>query len=300
MLWGHQSETLCGEKDASAKPLYRIYIVSHMNIVNICIFLLAGTTIFAQSPTPASVQVMILGTYHFGNPGLDLHNMKSENVLTPARQKELEDIATRLAKFNPTKIAVEARSDRPDFSTEKFADFTPQELTTDPDERTQIAFRLAQRLSHKSVYGIDEQSDTIDYFPFGKVEAYAKAHNQADTLARMHEDIEKNIKAMEAAQKTTPIRLLLADINEPARVRSDHQKFYYGLLALGDQKDQPGADLNAAWYHRNAKIFAKLTQIARPGDRVLVVFGSGHAFWLRHLAQNTPGFTLVEPNDYLR
>jgi hypothetical protein len=59
-------------------------------------------------------------------------------------------------------------------------------------------------------------------------------------------------------------------------------------------------DLNAAWYHRNAKIFAKLTQIARPGDRVLVVFGSGHAFWLRHLAQNTPGFTLVEPNGYLR
>jgi Family of unknown function (DUF5694) len=56
------------------------------------------------------------------------------------------------------------------------------------------------------------------------------------------------------------------------------------LLALGNQKKQPGADLNAAWYHRNAKIFAKLTQIARPGDRVLVVFGSGHAFWLRHFA----------------
>ena len=64
-------------------------------------------------PPPAPVQVMILGTYHFGNPGLDLHNMKSESVLTPGRQKELDDIATRLAKFNPTKIAVEARSDRP-------------------------------------------------------------------------------------------------------------------------------------------------------------------------------------------
>jgi hypothetical protein len=122
-----------------------------MSIFNICIFLLAATTIFAQNPTPAPVQVMILGTYHFGNPGLDLHNMKSESVLTPARQKELEDIATRLARFNPTKIAVEARSDRPDFSTQKFADFTPQKLTNDPDERTQIAFRLAHRLSHKNV-----------------------------------------------------------------------------------------------------------------------------------------------------
>jgi hypothetical protein len=291
---------LLREKDESGKQLSLIYIVSHMKIFNTYIFLLAATTVFAQRPTTAAVQVMILGTYHFGNPGLDLHNMKSENVLTPGRQKELDDIATRLAKFNPTKIAVEARSDRPDFSMQKFADFTPQKLTTDPDEHTQIAFRLARRLGHKNVYGIDERSDTIDYFPFDKVEAYAKAHNQAGTLARMHEDVEKTIKAMEAAQKTTPIRLLLADINEPARVQSDHDQFYYGLLGLGDQKEQPGADLNAAWYHRNAKIFAKLTQIVRPGDRVLVVFGSGHAFWLRHLAQNTPGFTLVEPNNYLR
>jgi hypothetical protein len=271
-----------------------------MKIFNVCIFLLFATTLFAQDPMPAPIQVMILGTYHFGNPGLDLHNMKSESVLTSVRQKELDDIATRLAKFNPTKIAVEARSDRPDLSTQKFADFTPQKLTTDADERAQIGFRLAQRLGHKNVYGIDEQSDTIDYFPFDKVGAYAKAHNQAGTLARMHEDIEKTMKKMEAAQKTTPIRLLLADINEPDRIRSDHDQFYYGLLALGDQKEQPGADLNAAWYHRNAKIFAKLIQIAHPGDRILVVFGSGHAFWLRHLAQNTPGFTLVEPNDYLR
>src|SRR5262249_25037127 len=150
---------------------------------------LAAITVFAQNPKPAPVSVMILGTYHFGNPGLDLHNMKSESVLRPSRQKELDDIATRLAKFNPTKIAVEALSDRPDFSTQKFADFTPQELATDPDERTQIAFRLARRLSHKSVYGIDEQSDTIDYFPFDKVEAYAKAHNQTATLTHMHGEI---------------------------------------------------------------------------------------------------------------
>src|SRR6185312_3392187 len=113
-------------------------------------------------------------------------------------------------------------------------DFTPQKLTTDPDERTQIAFRLARRLSHKNVYGIDEQSDTINYFPFDKVEAYAKSHNETGTLARIHEAVEKNIKAMEAVQKTTPVRLLLAEINEPVRIGWDHQQFYYGLLSIGD------------------------------------------------------------------
>ena len=267
-----------------------------------CFVTLVGTNLSAQNPVPdpPPIQVMVLGTYHFGNPGLDLHNMKVESVLTSAKQAELADVATRLAKFNPTKIAIEALSDRADFGTKKFAEFTPEKLATNPDERVQIAYRLAYKLGQKIVYGIDEQSETIDYFPFDKVDVYAKVHGQTAALARLQKTVEQMVKQMEAAQKTKPIRLMLADQNEPAQVLSGHQKFYYGLLVFGDQKEQPGAELNAGWYQRNAKIFAKLTQIARPGDRVLVAFGAGHAFWLRHFVQNTPGFELDEPNLYLR
>jgi Family of unknown function (DUF5694) len=267
-----------------------------------CFLAFVATNLSAQNPVPdpPPIQVMVLGTYHFGNPGLDLHNMKVDNVLTPAKRAELADVAARLAKFNPTKIAIEALSDRADFGTKKFADFKPEELATNPDERVQIAYRLAQQLDQKIVYGIDEQSKTIDYFPFDKVDAYTKAHRQTAALARLQENVGQMMKQMEAAQKTTPIRIMLADQNEPARILANQQVFYYGLLAFGDQKEQPGAELNAGWYQRNAKIFAKLAQIARPGDRVLVAFGAGHAFWLRHLVQNTPGFELVEPNVYLR
>ena len=101
----------------------------------------------------------------------------------------------------------------------------------------QIAYRLAHRVGQKTVYGIDEQSDTIDYFPFDKVQAYAKTHHQTAALDRMQEKVEKKVKAEEAAQKTTPIRLLLAQMNEPAQARADHDEFYDGLLALGDQKE---------------------------------------------------------------
>jgi len=270
--------------------------------VSTCLFAFLSMNVPAQSPAPASapIQVMVLGTYHFGNPGQDLHNMKVDSVLTPAKQAELAEVASCLAKFNPTKIAVEALSDRSDFVTKKFEEFTPETLNRDPDERTQIAFRLARQLGHKSVYGIDEQSKTIDYFPFDKVDAYAKAHEQGAALDWIQEKVGQMMKQMETAQKTKPIRVMLADVNEPARVLSDHQNFYYALLPLANEKEQPGAELNAAWYQRNAKIFAKLTQIAQPGDRVLVVFGSGHAFWLRHFVQNTPGFHLVEPRDYLQ
>ena len=270
-------------------------------LANACLAAFLSTNLLAESPTsaPTRIQVMVLGTYHFDNPGQDLHNMKVDSVLTTAKQAELADVASRLAKFNPTKIAVEALSDRPDFVSNKFDGFTVEKLSKDPDERTQIAFRLAHQLGQKSVYGIDEQSNTIDYFPFDKVDTYAKAHQQSAALGRMQEKVAEMIKQMEAAQKTKPVRLMLADVNDAARVLSDHQNFYYALLSLGNEKEQPGAELNAAWYQRNAKIFAKLTQIAQPGDRVLVVFGSGHSFWLRHFVQNTPGFQLIEPRDYL-
>ncbi len=41
-------------------------------------------------------------------------------------------------------------------------------------------------------------------------------------------------------------------------------------------------------------------QVAKPGDRILVVFGAGHAYWLRDFVQHTPGFQLAEPTAYLR
>ena len=269
-----------------------------------CLFFLnIASNFFGQEQAaapPAVIQVMVLGTYHFDNPGHDLHNLKVDSVLTHDKQGELADVALRLSKFKPTKIAVEALPKPPDFGLNKYEEFSPDKLNTDPDERVQIAFRLARLVGHKTVYGIDEQSDTIDYFPFDKVDAFAKANGLADQLAELHQRVDKKIRAMEAAQRTTPVRLMLADLNEPAAIQADHGDFYYPLLRFGNQKEQPGAELNAAWYQRNAKIFAKLTQIAHPGDRVLVVFGSGHAYWLRHLVQNTPGFELIEPNGYLR
>jgi len=53
------------------------------------------------------VQVMVLGTYHMDNPGLDLHNARADDVLTPRRQAELAAVAEALAAFKPTVIAIE-------------------------------------------------------------------------------------------------------------------------------------------------------------------------------------------------
>lgn len=260
----------------------------------------AQETPVGGGPMVPPAQVMVLGSVHFDNPGQDLHNLKVDDVRTPAKQAELREIADRLAKFAPTKIAVEATTDRPDLAYGKYEIFTPEALTQNADERVQIGFRLARQLGQTVVYGIDEQSDTVDYFPFDRVQAYAKEHGQTALLEAFHTRVEAAMKSLDEAQRTQPLRELLAQVNEPARTLTEHRDFYNALLPLGDAKAQPAADLNGGWYLRNAKIFAKLTQVAKPGDRVLVIFGSGHSYWLRHFVRETPGFVLVEPGEYLR
>lgn len=229
----------------------------------------------ATAAEPAPVEVMVLGTFHLSNPGQDLNNAKVDDVLTPRKQAELQVAA--------------------------YGGFTPTALLKDRNEDTQIGYRLAAMLGHKAVYGFDEQPGPgePDYFPFDKVQAYATANGKADWLKGLFANAQAYIERFEAAQSTSTMSELLAAANDPGDIAHLHRTGYYEMLKLGDGEAQPGADLNAMWYLRNAKMFGKLTNIAEPGDRLLVVVGSGHAYWLRHLASETPGFQSVDPVPYL-
>ena len=254
----------------------------------------------ANAKSVAPIEVMIVGAYHMGNPGLDVNNAKVDSVLTPEKQQQLAAAVNRLAKFKPNKIAIEMTANQPGMTTTDFDKFTPGSLKADANEITQIAYRLAHQLGHKVVYAIDEQSETIDYFPYDKVEAFAKANNQ-DTLLEPGREWGKRVTAeFEMAQKTKTVRQLLLDINKPQRAIDEMRLVYYPFLGIGDQKSQPGAELNAGWYQRNAKIMAKLNMVAKPGDKIMVLYGAGHNYWLRHFVSQMPGYKLVDVVAYLK
>ena len=78
-----------------------------LKILAVLAALALPTAALAQTPTPEPVEVMILGTYHFNNPGQDLHNARIDSVLTPDKQAQLESVAESLARFQPTAVAVE-------------------------------------------------------------------------------------------------------------------------------------------------------------------------------------------------
>ena len=106
-------------------------------------------------------------------------------------------------------------------------------------------------------------------------------------------------KETEEKQPRASIAELLMDHNAPGKPATGMEP-YYEMLAIANAEQQPGAELNAMWYLRNAKIFGKLMMVAKPGDRILVVYGSGHGYWLRHFARETPGFRNVDAMPYLQ
>ena len=62
--------------------------------------------------------------------------------------------------------------------------------------------------------------------------------------------------------------------------------------------NQRGADiLSIYWYNRNLRIFRKLQEITESSkDRILVIFGNGHASILRHLLESSPEYEFIEFN----
>lgn len=258
-----------------------------------------------EVPVEVPVEVMVLGTYHFANPGQDKVNAQIDPVTTPAKQAQLEQVAERLARFKPTIIAVErVAKDQATLLDHRYPEFTKADLLKNPDERVQIAYRLASNLGLKQVYAVDEVAEDgePDYFPFDPVQKWAAANGRTGTIDAMFAPIQAWVAQLEQDQKTRPVADILADLNapdHPIAIKSMGEG-QYRLLALGKGRDLPGADLNARWYARNARIFAKLTQVVKPGDRVLLVYGSGHNYWLRHFASETGGFKLVEAGPYLR
>lgn len=248
---------------------------------------------------PQAVQILVLGTYHFGNPGADLNNAEAADIRTADRQAELEALMDALAKFDPNVVAIEA-SGTPPYVDAGYSDFraAPREmLRADPGETVQIGYRLAHKMGIDRVFAVDEQPSEgePDYFPFSAVSELAKANSASEALDKIS-DASALINAFEAAQETRTIPELLMMWNGGNKAL---ESFYWNVIAFGDGETQPGAELAGYWFMRNTKIFNKITQVTEPGDRVVVIFGAGHAYWLSEIADKMDGYEFEPVLPYL-
>lgn len=249
--------------------------------------LLAAGAARADEP----VRVIVLGTVHLSNTNLDALNVAVDDVFAEKRQAELAEVDAALARFAPTAVALEWPAAT---VAERFPQYLAGTLEPSRNEVVQIGFRLARTAGVDRVHGIDVEGD----FPFDPVIAYAQAHGQTPIIDAAMASLESAVAATQQVVDSQSIGALLAHLNDPGRLAADHG-FYRTLLRIGGGAEQPGVALLAAWQKRNLETCARLIQLARPGDRIVVLFGAGHAFLLRQCVSETPGFELVDPLEFL-
>ncbi len=257
-----------------------------------------GSPPVLSTPQPSDVQVMVLGTYHMAGSNADLINVEVDGVLTERRQRELRALADALSAFQPTVVFTERVTSPPDYVDPKFAEFSDETLGSNQNERAQVAYRLAKRAAVTRVHGIDEvpSDGEPDYFPFNRLMAHAAATGQQSAIEALLADAKKMVQTFTRTTRDDSIPRKLLKMH---RGPMSSPEFYYKLAAFDVGEDQPGAELQAYWFMRNAKIWSKLRDVVEPGDRAVVVYGAGHKFWLEHMARQSPGFIVVDPAPYL-
>ncbi len=255
-------------------------------VVGIAPLILTDAVRAADAPT----EVMIVGVMHMANPGLDLHDMRVPDVLQPRYQAEIARLTEGLARFKPTQVHVESERDL----AADYARYRAGELQSDRNEIVQVGFRLAKHLGLVKVHA----SDTAMSFDLRPLFDFAAAHGKKAVLDALNVKANSQTETETEMLRTRGILAVLRRMNHPDYILDNHLT-HRMVLPIGAGKEQPGADYWAGWNRRNILICAKIIEAARPGDRLAVFFGASHSFLLRQCVSETPGFKLIEANDYL-
>ncbi len=251
-----------------------------------------------------AIPLMILGSYHFDSPGEDSFNLKTDDVLSTEKQKQLSEVLERLKTYAPTRIALEAPF-KNSSTVKDYQAYLDGSFRLTANEIHQIGFRLAGQMHHETVYPVD--------FPMwmdGRVPAEigvpqplpkkdpAEEKNTVETPSR-------NVPAiyldLQERMKRDSMLSVLRHINGWQYTRDDHAT-YMDMLAPDPYSDSlyGNTDPVSNWYKRNLRIFTNLYRIAEPNERLLLLIGSGHNAILRQLAIDSDKFCLVDTGYYLK
>lgn len=245
--------------------------------------------------------IVVLGTYHFANPGLDAAKSTVDDVLKPARQAELEQLAALLGKYQPTKIVIEVETENQTKTQADYDKYLRGEYTLRRSEAEQIGFRLAKLLNHKTIYCEDWNKDPIGDISNYDYSEFADKNPKFKAFLQQHRNyVQKTVSENDAKLLKYSIAEQLKFLNQKENLDKSHASYFdYVRIGLGDQ--YVGANYLSHWYGRNMKIFANIIRITdSPADKILVIFGSGHAHLLNQFAMESGYFNVESPLKYLK
>ncbi|MDB4778087.1 DUF5694 domain-containing protein [bacterium] len=278
----------------------------------------------AQRNLDQTVQTMLLGVYHFNNPGMDELNMEVDDYFADKRQEEIAAVVASIAKFKPTKIFVEAKPEYQEVLDERYQAFVKGELDLEDlkngrSETYQLGFRIAKACELSGVECVDASGAWLGSDVNKTAEQLMPEFNSSvrDEMNRMNDEenkrmisrtIGENLIEMNSRESImlnhsyyNQLSTLVVDPGKPTGLEFDTKEIDgEEFMMIGVEKQNIGAELVGKWYTRNIKIFSNIIRaVEKDDERVLVIFGQGHIRPIQHFCEDHPILQLVDPVDYL-
>lgn len=282
-----------------------------------------GNSFFSE----LTAQIMLLGTFHFQDRGLDAYKPQFDvNILSSQRQQEVAHVVERLARFQPTKIAIERRLDRQADIDQEYRAYLGGTFPLPGDEVYQLGFQLAKRLGLARVHCVDAWgryytppldleayaanrttqelqqflAEQLDFDPLRDLMTYAREHGQEALVSEWQTALQRAGESEDQAKTQRTLCETLVLGNREEHIWRSHHPYLVGPFKIGVGNEYPGVDYITAWYSRNLRIFANLQRMTdAANDRILLIIGAGHLPILRHCVVASPEYALVEVHTYL-
>lgn len=220
-------------------------------------------------------EIVLVGTYHFAY---------QEDVLRD-KQAEILELVDFLADFNPSKIAVEwERSEQEELNKR----YTKIEENYEMNEIEQVGFRLATKLDHKKVVGVN----------------WAGPLTQEEMMV-LNQSIQENypgvLQGVEAFSEKnaalSPEQTLLESYHNlnNQELTKELEQMYLSFLVVENNGQNIGVSFLSKWIERELVIVKNISEmLEKPKERILLIVGGDHLWMLNKLFEGK-GWTVINP-----
>lgn len=255
-------------------------------------------------------QVLLLGTFHFAGEQVDANTTPAQlrvNILSPNRQAQVEEVLDQIARFKPTKIAIEALPSAKQYIDSVYRAYRRGHFQGDKrvrvdDELYQLGFKLAHRLGHSELFPIDAQPFRIRFSPADSLIMFTKYQQQADTsFAYWDKQYTAYSKLQDSLKYSSTVGAYLRFLNEELTQGRSIGRWLV-TTKRGTNLEPIGTDgFISRYYNRNLRIYSNIQRlVASPSERILVLYGNTHLYILKHLLKASPELDLADTLDYLK
>ena len=241
-------------------------------------------------------EVLLLGCFHFDNPGLDVAKFENANILSEKRQQEVKQVVEKLKQFKPDKIFIEAPVDYQGKLDSNIMKYKAGQFTLKANEIHQLGYRLAKELNLPTLYAVDYNDADFPYDSLVKSATEAKQFGLLEYMKRSIDSVQNDFN--ESLKKNTVREMLLS---QNSKVTNEFQVgAYFDFLIAGKEGNHIGSYLTSEWWRRNMIIYENiLKRLSGKEEKILVIFGSGHTSLLQVMMQYNTNFKLVSVNSVL-